>query len=247
MKSLGRGLDILGSFAEQPRQRFADLLAATRMPRSSLYRFLALLEARGFLRRDRSTGEYGAGTLLYRLGNSAVWIQELRQAARSLMPSLAAATGESVYLYARDGANRVCVEALESTRGPIRHAVKPGSLFPLHQGASGKVILAFLPDAEQAALLAAMPPGLPSGGAARRRALPAEIARIRQQGYAYSENELAAGAWGLAVPILDRAGAGECVASLAVAGPLMRFERGRVRQYVRLLRAAADSLERESR
>ena len=239
MKSLGRGLDILGSFAERPRQQFADLLAATRMPRSSLYRFLALLEARGFLRRDALTGEYGVGMLLYRLGNRAVWIQELRQTARSLMPSLAATTGESVYLYARDGANRVCVEAIESTRGPIRHAVKPGSVFPLHQGASGKVILAFLPDAERDPLL--------PGGVARRRALPAEIIRIRQQGYAYSENELADGAWGIAVPILDRAGAGDCVASLAVAGPLARFERSRVRQYVRLLRAAAGALAQDSR
>lgn len=238
MKSLGRGLDILDSFAERPRQQFADLLAATRMPRSSLYRFLALLEARGFLRRDRVTGEYGVGTLLYRLGNSAVWIQELRQAARSLMPSLAAATGESVYLYARDGANRVCVEAIESTRGPIRHAVKPGSVYPLHQGASGKVILAFLSDAERAPLL--------PGGVARRRALPAEIIRIRQQGYAYSENELSPGAWGLAVPILDRASAGECVASLAIAGPLARLERSRVRQYVRLLLGAAGALARDS-
>ncbi|MEK7701993.1 MAG: IclR family transcriptional regulator [candidate division NC10 bacterium] len=239
MKSLGRGLDILGSFAERPRQQFADLLAATRMPRSSLYRFLALLEARGFLRRDPLTGEWGAGMLLYRLGNSAVWIQELRQAARSLMPSLAATTGESVYLYARDGANRVCVEAIESTRGPIRHAVKPGSVFPLHQGASGKVILAFLSDAERDSLL--------PEGVARRRGLPAEITRIRQQGYAYSENELADGAWGIAVPILDRAGAGDCVASLAVAGPLARFERSRVRQYMRLLRAAAGALAQDSR
>ena len=236
MKSLGRGLDILDSFADRPRQQFADLLAATRMPRSSLYRFLALLEARGFLRRDPLTGQYGAGMLLYRLGNSAVWIQELRQAARSLMPSLAATTGESVYLYARDGANRVCVEAIESTRGPIRHAVKPGSVFPLHQGASGKVILAFLSDAERSPLLV--------GGVARRRGLPAEIIRIRQQGYAYSENELSPGAWGLAVPILDRAG--DCVASLAVAGPLARLERSRVRQYVRLLRGAAGALARDS-
>ena len=239
MKSLGRGLDILDSFADRPRQQFADLLAATRMPRSSLYRFLALLEARGFLRRAPLTGEWGAGMLLYRLGNSAVWIQELRQAARSLMPSLAATTGESVYLYARDGANRVCVEAIESTRGPIRHAVKPGSVFPLHQGASGKVILAFLPDAERDPLL--------PGSVARRRGLPAEIIRIRQQGYAYSENELADGAWGIAVPILDRAGAGGCVASLAVAGPLARFERSRVRQYVRLLREASGALAQDSR
>ena len=51
MKALSRGLDVLDAFAERPRRHFAELAAATGIPRSSLYRFLALLESRGEQRR----------------------------------------------------------------------------------------------------------------------------------------------------------------------------------------------------
>ena len=243
MKSLSRGLDLLDAFAERPRRHFAELAAATRIPRSSLYRFLALLAARGFLRQDPLTSEYSPGPVLYRLGSSGAWLGELRQAARAVMPALGARTGESVYLYVREGATRVCVEALEGTRGTIRHAIKPGSVFPLHVGASGKAILAFLPDAERAVLLARLPlPRLGPGSITRRGELRAEVERIRRQGWAYSEAELASGAWAVAVPILDRTKT--CVASLVVAGPMVRLERERLPEYARLLRAAVADLTR---
>lgn len=243
MKSLSRGLDLLDALAERPRRHFNELAAVTNIPRSSLYRFLALLESRGFLRHDPLTGEYSPGAILYRLGSTGAWLGELRRAARSVMPRLVDKIGESVYLYVREGATRVCVEALEGTRGTIRHAIKPGSVFPLHAGSSGKAILAFLPDDERTGLLARLPlTKLGPGSITRRAELRAEIARIRRQGWAYGEEELASGAWAVAVPILDRARV--CVASLVVAGPMIRLERERLPEYARLLRAAVADLTR---
>src|SRR3990172_5354491 len=156
VKSLSRGLDLLDAFAERPRRHFAELAAATRIPRSSLYRFLALLAARGFLRQDPLTSEYSPGPVLYR----------------------------------------------------------PGSR------------------------------GAPPGGRRRggRGEFGAEVERIRRQGWAYSEAELASGAWAVAVPILDRTKT--CVASLVVAGPMVRLERERLPEYARLLRAAVADLTR---
>ena len=243
MKALSRGLDVLDAFAERPRRHFAELAAATGIPRSSLYRFLALLESRGFLRQDPLTGEYTPGAVLYRLGSSGAWLGELRQAARAVMRTLVDKIGESVYLYVREGTARVCVEALEGTRGTIRHAIKSGSVFPLHAGASGKVILAFLPDDERAVLLARLPlPRLGPGAITRRAELRAAIERIRRQGWAYGEEELASGAWAVAVPVFDKGRV--CVASLVVAGPMIRLERERLPEYARQLRAAVDTMTR---
>jgi len=243
VKSLSRGLDVLGAFAERPRRHFAELAAATGIPRSSLYRLLALLEARGFLRQDPLTGEYAPGSLLYRLGSGGAWSGELRQAARAVMPQLGDAIGESVYFYVREGATRVCVEALEGTRGTIRHAIKPGSVFPLHAGASGKAILAFLPDDERAVLLARLSlPKLGPGSITRRQELRAEVERTRQRGWAYGEEELSSGAWAIAVPVFDRTKT--CVASLVVAGPMVRLDRGRVPEYAQLLLGAAAAVAR---
>ncbi len=243
MKTLSRGLDLLDSFALRPRRHFDELAASTGIPRSSLYRFLALLESRGFLRHDALTGEYSPGAVLFRLGSSGAWLGELRRAARSVMPRLVDKIGESVYLYVREGATRVCAEALEGTRGAIRHAIRPGSVFPLHAGASGKAILAFLPDDERAALLARLPlTRLGPGSITRRSELRAEIERTRRQGWAYGEEELASGAWAIAVPVFDRGGV--CVASLVIAGPMIRLERERLPEHARLLQAAVADLTR---
>lgn len=241
MRGLARGLDILAGFAERPRQHFAEIAAATRLPRSSLYRFLAALEARGFVRHDPVTGEYSPGAVLYRLGGAEGWLREVRAAARRLMPGLAARLGESVYLYAREGASRVCLEVAESSLGPIKHTIEPGSVFPLHVGASGKAILAFLPEAERARLLARTRLARAGPGTITERArIEEELARVRRAGFAVSEQELAPGAWALAVPVRDPAGV--CVGSLAVAGPLFRLRRDRLRDHARLLQAAAARL-----
>jgi DNA-binding IclR family transcriptional regulator len=243
MKSLNRGLDVLDAFGERPRRDFNGLAAATGIPRSSLYRLLALLESRGFVRRDPHTGEYSPGVVLYRLDPGAAWLGELRQAARAVMPRLVDAIGESVYLYVREGDTRVCVEALEGTRGTIRHAIKAGSVFPLHAGASGKAILAFLPEPERRALVSRLPlPRLGPNSITSRAQLEEEIERIRRQGYAYGEEELAPGAWAIAVPVPDTTRSG--ASSLCVAGPMVRLERERLPEYARLLRAAADTISR---
>lgn len=243
LKTLSRGLDILAAFADQPRRRFEELAGASRIPRSSLYRFISLLEARGFLRQDRATKEYFPGPLLYRLGNQGNGADHLRQLARSEMPGLVERIGESAYLYLRDWTSRVCVEVVESPQAPIKHLIKPGSSFPLYAGASGKVILAFLPDAECGRLLKGLRlkrigPRTPTD----HRALQRELKRIRQEGYAFSEEEMSVGAWALAVPIRDSSG--RCVASLGVAGPLFRLNRDRIGEHARLLRKVAGRIQK---
>lgn len=243
MKTFTRGLDLLTVFANRPRCRFDELTAATRIPRSSLYRFIATLEARGFLRQDSTTKEYLPGPLLYRLGHQGNGVDRLRQAAREQMTAVVERIGESAYLYVRDGDRRLCLEAVETTQAPIKHAITPGSSFPLYAGASGKAILAFLPEEERTHLLKGMtlkkvgPRTSPT-----RRALQGELMRIRKQGYAYSEEEVAAGAWALAVPVCDASE--NCIASLGVAGPLFRLHRDRIGEQARFLRTVGERIHK---
>ncbi|HBH02693.1 MAG: hypothetical protein A2W08_09760 [Candidatus Rokubacteria bacterium RBG_16_73_20] len=140
------------------------------------------------------------------------------------MPALARQIGES-----------------EAAKGPIKHAMEPGSVFPLHAGASGKAILAFLPDAERARLVRArLLRRFAPGTITEAQALEAELARIRRAGWAWSKEELAPGAWALAVPIHDAPGT--CVGSLGVAGPVFRLRRERLRDWARLLEQASARL-----
>jgi len=141
MKSLRRGLDILTLFSERPRQDFAELRVATKLPRSSQYRFLRTLEEGGVVRQDPLSRAWAPGRLLYRLGSAGGGLRERRTLARVATRTLACQIGRSVYVHARDGTNRGRVEVFEA-------------------GASGKAIPAFLPTDERARLVGARLPRL---------------------------------------------------------------------------------------
>lgn len=78
----------------------------------------------------------------------------------------------------RDADKRILIERLD-TQQAIRYVVEIGRPQPLYSGAGGKTILAFLPESEIDAQLAAA-----DIGEDRKMALRAELAQIRRQGSA---------------------------------------------------------------
>ena len=244
LKSLSRGLDVLLAFClERPLLSAEELSRSTGIPKSSLYKFLENLERKGFVRYDALTRKYGPGVTLFRLGRVSAESINLVGAASPVMRRLVDEARESVYLSVPLGNERVCIDFIESPQGHIKYAIKPGAASPLHAGASGKVLLAFLPEAEQCEVLrtlrlARVAPGTITG----RGVLRDRLAEIRKRGWDYSEEELAVGTWGLAVPILapDR----RAIASLTMAGPLVRRDERKRRLLIPRLRAAGEEIEK---
>ncbi len=76
----------------------------------------------------------------------------------------------------------------------------------------------------------------------RRRKLRSRLAEIRQRGWDLSEEEMAAGTWGPAAPILDPDH--HAIASLTMAGPLIRRDERRRRLLIPQLRVAAEEIEK---
>ena len=70
--------------------------------------------------------------------------------------------------------------------------------------------------------------------------LMAELARIRERGYAESHEETDLGAWGIATPIHDRKG--DVVAAIGIAGPGSRFTSQLRQQWVILCQQAAQRI-----
>ena len=67
--------------------------------------------------------------------------------------------------------------------------------------------------------------------------LQAELARIRERGFAQSCEETDPGAWGVATPIYDRNG--DVVAAIGVAGPASRFTDEVAERFVALCHQAS--------
>ncbi|MBK9179186.1 MAG: IclR family transcriptional regulator [Acidimicrobiales bacterium] len=136
---LDKAARVLGALEEHPRA-LAELVAATGLSRATAHRLATALEDHGLVRRDPD-GRFALGLRLVALGRAAAEALPLREAARPALEALRDATGESVQLYVREGARRVCIESLESPHG-LRTIVPLGAALPLDRGSAGRVLAA---------------------------------------------------------------------------------------------------------
>ncbi|MDQ7843423.1 MAG: IclR family transcriptional regulator [Armatimonadota bacterium] len=232
-----RTLDILLAFLREGREMgISELSRIVRLPKATVHRLVQVLVSRGFLARDPATAGYRVGLTPFRLGNLFLAQTHVRQVALPVIHELARRTGETVNLNVVVDRHRICIEKAESPQD-IRHAVELGRPLPLYAGASGKVLLAHLPEEEIEAVLAAgihrFTPRTIVDPARLRRSL----AEIRRRGYAVTSDERVAGASAVSAPI--RNGAGRVVAGLTISGPTYRFTPDRVRSFITLVREGA--------
>ncbi len=218
---LARALAVLDLFTEtEPEWATAEIATAAGLPVSTTYRIVATLESQGLL-RPVGAGRFRLGAAAVSLGHRASAGFDLRRDLHPRLEEVAAATREtallSVFEPRRLGV--LCIDRVEAPQ-PLRLSLEIGTVVPLHAGATSKALLAFLPaDVLEEALarpLAAVGPGTITDPAALR----AELAAIRERGWAVSREETNAGAWGAAAPVLSRDGV--ALAVIGMAGPLAR-------------------------
>ncbi len=242
--AVDRLVRILDSFsAEQPGWSLAELSAHLQLPKSTLHRFLVSLETHDILRRNPDDKLWRPGYRLLGWGELAEKTIGLNHLARPLMREIAAATGEMVVLTVHSGQETVCTEVIDA-RHSVRLALEVGTRRPLHAGASSKILTAYLPEAEvQGAIRDRGLPKLCTNTITDLEELQAELAKIRELGYAQSLEETDPGAWGIATPIFDRGGA--MVGAIGIAGPIQRHSEDLARHYVNLCREACQRVSEQ--
>jgi DNA-binding IclR family transcriptional regulator len=231
--ALERAVDLLHHIGRQPvGPTVAELATEAGMPTSTAYRLLAELEQHGLVSRGPDS-TVALGTRLVALGRSAeAGLRErLVAPAATVMDELSEEVGETVILTAPCALEAIVLHVVETERHSVRLSYTRFRRGPMHRGASGKILAAFLDPDEHRRLVAAV--GEPG--------LEAELDAIRREGVAVTVAELDDGAAGVAAPVLDRRG--RLVAGLSVAGPAER-----VSARVPVLRAAVTAaVDRVSR
>jgi DNA-binding IclR family transcriptional regulator len=139
---LDRAFALLGAFGPSDDSlALAELSRRTGLYKSTVLRLLAALEHGGFVRR-LPDGQYAIGPEPLRL--AAIYQRSFRvgDVIEPLLKGLSAASGETASFYVRHGEARVAIFRVEPARA-IRASVAVGQEYPVHQGASGKLLLAF--------------------------------------------------------------------------------------------------------
>ncbi len=190
-----------------------ELAEATAIPLPSMYRYIALLRDTGLLAGD-DHGAYHLSPRLIALARAAEAAEPLIELADPVMRDLVAECGETVVCVRLIARVPVCVHRVEPA--PRRRVTfAPGQPLPLLRGASGRVLLAGLPERQRRELLA---PLAQSDPAAAER-LAESVARAATRGWDTSEEEIGRGVWAASAAVTDGRGT---VAALTVPSPLVR-------------------------
>jgi DNA-binding IclR family transcriptional regulator len=236
-----RAIDVLLLFDDQgPVLSALDVSERLAMPRSTTYRYLQSLRSYGLVEDDSSSGGFRLGPRVLQLARMARKGLALPEVALPCMRELAELTGEAVLLTRRSERQVVCVERVES-RHRIRLTYERGTVLAPHAGASAKVLLAWLPEHELDELLRrAELTRYTERTVIEPAALRAELATIRQAGYAISYGEVDPGVRGIAAPIFGSEG--QVVAGLSTVGPAFRLDDAALPGVVEATRRSAEGI-----
>lgn len=243
LKTVNRALDALLLFdKERPEWSVAELSQALDLHRSIVYRILCTFEQRGVVTRTDTGGRYRLGLKLVELANVVLAGMDLRQVARPVMERLVRETGEAAFLTVVSGDESVCIEKVDSSQ-PIRSMLTIGDRSPLHAGASNKLLLAYFPAEKLDELIARGLEPMTLHTITDPIQLKEDLARIRQQGWAYTVSELTPGAAAISVPLWDSNGT--VVAALSIAGPASRFSEDRLQTLIEITCQAAEEVSHQ--
>ena len=198
--ALEKALDVLEYLSEQavPLTQ-AQLARALKRQAGEIFRMLACLESRGYLRREPVTGAYSLTLKLFELSRTHSPYELLLKVAQPLMRALAEEVRESCHLSVIHHGRVLVLAQAESPR-PFRLSVEVGSLHSPINTTSGRVLLGHMDDGIRDEILGREKSWQQEKPAARA-AFVKRLAAIRSRGYERAEGERFVGALDLGVPV----------------------------------------------
>lgn len=233
VQSVDRAISVLEILAQRGEAGVSEVAAEIEVHKSTAFRLLGALEARGLVEQAGERGKYRLGFGIVRLAGAVTGSIDITQQGRPVCEQLAEEIGETVNIAVLQ--EQYAVNLFEA-RGPgaVSAYNWVGQLTPLHATSSGKILLAHLPAKERATLLNGA--GLKKVTAhtiTAKTKLEKDLAEARERGYAWTQEELELGLHAMAAPIRDHTGT--VVAAVSASGPSYRFTTERLHELAPLL------------
>lgn len=219
VQSVDRAITVLKILARSGEAGVTEVAAELQVHKSTAFRLIGTLEARGVVEQTDVRGKYRLGLGLVRMAGATAARIDVVQAARPICKELAAATGETVNVAVLVDSAALYLDQIAGAAAMQPHNWV-GQRRPLHATSSGKALVAHLAPEQIDALI----PTLEAHTVrtvTRRRTLHRHLAEVRERGYAVTIDELEEGLTAMAAPIRDAHG--EVAASLSISGSTWRL------------------------
>jgi IclR family pca regulon transcriptional regulator len=202
IQSLEKGLLVLKAFtASRPALSVSDIAAACAMSMATVHRYLFTLKELGYLEQEAETRRYRLTPKILGIGFSVLNTMDLKNRLLPYMLETTKAHDVTTQCAILDETDIVILDRVRS-KEVVNLDITVGSRLPVFCTAMGKAVLAFLEKTEQDRIIAKIkferhtPFTIGS-----EKELRADLARIRQDTYVLSDQELTVGLRSVATPV----------------------------------------------
>lgn len=225
VKSLAKGLKVINVFGESAGPlTLSEVAVRAGMTRAAARRFLLTLTELGYARMDGRN--FSLTPKILSLSGAYLASDTLPDIARPFLKELTDKVHESSSLSVLEG-NEIIYVARVHTQRIMSVNIQIGTRFPAWCTSMGRAQLAFLPQAQQQAVIdgSELRKFTPRTIASKQELL-AELERVREQGYALADQQLELGIVSIAVPVFSRAR--QPIAAVNVAGHISHTDPARI-------------------
>ncbi|WP_303722424.1 IclR family transcriptional regulator [Malonomonas rubra] len=229
IQAVSHALDLLEQFHDDVDELgVTELSKRLKLHKNNVFRLLATLESRGYIEQNKATENYRLGLKALELGQTFIKQMGLLRQAKPILEEIVEDCNETAYVAIYKEHHTVYLDVVE-TNLTVRVVSRVGSRLPAYCTAAGKVHMAFMTDEELDDLLSNLKlvQHTPST-IADVDGLKAELAKVRELGYAFDDEELDAGVRCIAAPIRDYTR--RIVGAISISGPSMRISNERSEQ-----------------
>lgn len=239
LRAVDRVCDVLDILANsQEPVTLSAVAEKASLPKSSAFRYLAVLEARGYVSRDEPNGLFLLGPAFRPQNTRAV--QALSQFGRPIIESLRDSLQETTNIGFLDGTSIVYLVVAESPHR-MRVASRVGERGYIHSTALGKALCSQLPESRVRSILARSGmPAITENTITDQDLYLEELEKVRSQGYAVDDAEDQLGGLCVAVVIPGV----EIPAGVSVSAPAERLSFDSVEDIARSLQEAGKAIGR---
>ncbi len=218
-------MEVLELFGKNPGPHsLSAMVQLSRKPKGSVHRILSTLVRLDLLKQGDDS-QYSLTFKLWGIGSTAFAGLDLVNLAQPHIHGLARSINETAHLAVLDGLDCITYVSKVESQQSIKVQYWVGKRVPSWRTATGRSMLAFIPDAIPRLL--AMEHEPPGGAALTRpHELVQELKKVQLNGYAFTKGGSDPDLSGISAPVRDHTGA--VVAACGIAIPTYRMNRALV-------------------
>ncbi|WP_312288548.1 IclR family transcriptional regulator [Terrisporobacter sp.] len=239
IKSLIKAFNVLELVVKNEKMSISEINDITKLGKSTIHRLLSTFKEMNYIDQNKEDNTYFATIKIFELGNSVTNKMPIKNIAKPYLQKLYEECNETVNLGVVIGDDIIYLDKI-MTKEPLRIDLEIGKKVPVYCSSLGKSMLAF---SNSMNLNTIKFEKFTNKTISSIEELIKEVESIKENGYAFDDEEYIEYLSCISVPIKNKEGI--AIASISIAIPTIRLDEDKKQNFITLLKFYAKKIEED--